>query len=76
MTEKKEHVYIGDILPTYYNAVIFIFPQESRPGSDHMNNIINLYVSSLANVWTTAFGQGHIITRKTIVYRLQKAVTW
>ena len=64
---------IGDTLPTYYGAIICIFARACRPGSPYMNNAINQYVLALTDVWIKAFGHGHVITRKTIANRLNKA---
>ena len=41
---------IGDTLPTYYDAIIYIFYKASRPGTQHMNNVIYEYVLALTDV--------------------------
>ena len=62
MTERITTTDIGDTLPTYYDA-IYIFYKASRPGTKHMNNVINEYVLAQTDVWIKAFGHGHVINR-------------
>ena len=67
---KKEEKFIfilGDQLPTYYDAGIAIYSICQTPNSIKMDKCITAYVNALISMWSKAFVEGYIISRKYIV---------
>ena len=65
---------LGDVLPTYYDAAISIFSVATKPGSKKMKETINTYALALIAIWEKSFGNKHVMSRKSVVGRLEKLV--
>ena len=74
MSERLVFV-LGDKLPTYYNAAIEIFQVASKPKSKKMRVTINSYGCELRDIWKRSFGDQHVGSRSSVVYKLEKLTT-
>ena len=66
---------LGGKLPTYYDAAIAIFQVASKPKSKKMSATINSYAYLLIDIWKISFGDQHIGSRGSVVYKLEKLTT-
>ena len=73
MSEKLIFV-LSDKLPTYYDAVISIFTVATSPKSKKMTTTINSYACALIDIWKRSFGDQHVGSRSSVVYKLEKLV--
>ena len=63
---------LGDALPTYYDVAISLFSVTAKPGSAKMKETIHKYAVALIGLWEKSFGYKHIMSRKSVVGRLEK----
>ena len=65
---------LGDTLPTNYDVAIAIFSVCKTPGSEKMKNCISSYVNALIDTWTKAFGDAHVMDRRTITDKVKQVI--
>ena len=63
---------LGDALPTYYDVAISLFSVKAKPGSAKMKETIHKYAVALIGLWEKSFGYKHMMSRKSVVGRLEK----
>ena len=66
MYKQKILFLLGDQLPMNYDAAISIFSVCRTPESEKMKHCITSYVNALIDIWTKAFGEGHVKDRENI----------
>ena len=74
MAEDRRIFYLGDKLPTVYDAAIAIFSICRNPNSEKMHNTLLLYARNLILMWTRLVGEKHTITRSAVVRKLELIV--
>ena len=71
--ESESYLFIiGDKLPTYYDVAISLFEVCTRREGEKARSTLISYYTALMNVWTKSFGEGHRLTRKSIMKKLEK----
>ena len=71
--EAKQIVFIlGDTLPTNYDVALSIVQVCPRKQGDKAKSTLNAYYAALMRQWTAAFGEGHTLSRKSVMTRLEK----
>ena len=63
---------LGDVLPTYYDVAVSLFSVATKPGSAKMKETIHKYAVALIGLWEKSFGYNHVMSRKSVVGRLEK----
>ena len=58
-TENDVHLWIGDMLPTIYEAALIIF-HYSKKGSALRKTVINQYAEALHDIWVRSFDTQHV----------------
>ena len=66
--------YLGDKLPTVYDAAITINSVCRKPNSDKMRDIISVYGKNLILLWTRSFGEKHVISRSSVIKKIETLV--
>ena len=63
MEEECQKLWLGDRLPTIYDASLHIYYLAPRPQSDRRKKVINQYAASLHALWVQSFGTDHVKSR-------------
>ena len=63
---------LGDVLPTYSDVAISLFSVATKPESAKMKETIHKYAVALIGLWEKSFGYKHVMSRKSVVGRLEK----
>ena len=63
---------LGDLLPTYYDVAKSLFSVATKTGSAKMKETIHKYAVALIGLWEKSFGYNHVMSRKSVVGRLEK----
>ena len=63
---------LGDLLPTYYDVAKSLFSVATKTGSAKMKETIHKYAVALIGLWEKSFGYKHVMSRKSVVGRLEK----
>ena len=74
MYKQKILFVLGDQLPMNYDAAISIFSVCRTPESEKMKHCITSYVNALIDIWTKAFGEGHVKDRENITKKVKQVV--
>ena len=59
----------------YYDAAIAIFQVASKPKSKKTSATINSHAFVLIDIWKRSFGDQHVGSRSSVVYKLEKLTT-
>ena len=73
MSEKLVFV-LDDKLPMYYKAAISTFQVASKPKSKKMISNVHTYACSFIEIWQILFGNGHVMTRNDVTYKINEVV--
>ena len=63
---------LDDRLPTYYDVAISLFQVCVKRNGLKGQKVLNAYYKALVDQWNKAFGEGHTITRKSVINKLEK----
>ena len=74
MTENDITFYLGDNLPTVYDAAIAIFSICKKPNSEKMKITIKKYVDNLKSMWALSFGDQHTLPWTPVYRKLELIV--
>ena len=64
--ESSGFIWIGDKLPTVYDASIQIFFLSPTPTSLQREHVVQKYCDSLVDVWQRSFGKEFVVNEKTV----------
>ena len=70
MSEDCSELWLGDQLPTVYEAAITIFHFSPTSCSRKRTSYVNRYAVTLRNIWIRAFDEPHVISVNAICKRL------
>ena len=68
-------IYLGDKLPTVYDAAIQLFKMATKPKSEKMHNAILNYRNNLISMWHRSFGKEHTLSHPAITRKLELIVS-
>ena len=69
------NIYLGDKLPTVYDAAIALLSMATKPKSEKMHSATLKYRKSLISMWHCLFGKEHTISIPTVTRKLELIVT-
>ena len=64
-TENDVHLWIGDMLPTIYEAALINFHYSKKGESALRKTVINQYAEALHDIWVRSFDKQYV-ARKTL----------
>ena len=64
-------IWTGDQLPTLYEVAQTIYHYSKKSSSQKRTYAIYKYAVALRNIWVQSFGEGHVVSRQTIVRRIE-----
>ena len=67
-------IYLGDKLPTVYDAAIQLFKMATRPKSERMHKAILSYRNNLILMWHRSFGKEHTLSIPAVTRKLELIV--
>ena len=63
---------LGDTLPTYCDVALSLVQVCTRRQGEKAQKTLNAYYGALMKEWISAFGEGHTLSRKAVMSRLEK----
>lgn len=69
--EDNCNIWIGDKLPTIYEVALTVFHYSKRAKTQKRTDTIYRYATSLRNTWIRSFGENFVITRQSIVRKIE-----
>ena len=69
--QRRLIMYLGDKLPTVYDAAIALLSMATKPKSEKMHSAILKYRKSLISMWHRSFGKEHTISIPAVTRKLE-----